>query len=63
MSHHGSVLRSVHCSRIAIAQRSAVRGSNAQRGPVEVDWAECDCIRQAEQFGHLVEEYRERFFT
>ena len=30
---------------------------------VEVDWVECDCIRQAEQFAHLMEEYRERFFT
>ena len=27
-----------------------------------VDWAENDCIRQAEQFAHLMEEYRERFF-
>ena len=35
----------------------------AQRYPVEVDWVECDCILQAEQFGHLMEEYRERFFT
>ena len=35
----------------------------AQRDPVEVDWVECDCIRQAEQFGHLMKEYRERFFT
>ena len=30
---------------------------------VEVDWVECDCMRQAEQFEHLVEGYRERFFT
>ena len=35
----------------------------AQRDPVEVDWVESDCIRQAEQFAHLMEEYRERFFT
>ena len=35
----------------------------AQRDPVEVDWLECDCIRQARQFGHLMEEYRERFFA
>ena len=35
----------------------------AQRDPVEVDWVECDCMRQAEQFVHLMEEYRERFFT
>ena len=28
-----------------------------------MDWVECDCIRQAEQFGYLMEEYRERFFT
>ena len=31
----------------------------AQRDPVEVDWVECDCIHQAEKFGHL----REQFFT
>ena len=35
----------------------------AQRDPVEVDWVECGCIRQAEQFAHLMGEYRERFFT
>ena len=35
----------------------------AQRDPVEVDWVERDCIWQAEQFEHLMEEYRERFFT
>ena len=35
----------------------------AQRDPVEVDWVERDCIRQADQFAHLMEEYRERFFT
>ena len=35
----------------------------AQRDPVEVDWGECDCIRQAEQFAHFMGEYRERFFT
>ena len=29
----------------------------AQRGPVEVDWVESDCIRKAEQFAHLMEEY------
>ena len=34
-----------------------------QRDPVEVDWVESDCVRQAEQFAHLREEYRERFFT
>ena len=34
-----------------------------QRDPVEVDWVESDCIRQTEQFAHLMEEYRERFFT
>ena len=28
-----------------------------------MDWVECDCIRQAEQFGHIMEEYREQFFT
>ena len=35
----------------------------AQRYPVEVECVECDCIRQAEQFGHRIEKYRERFFT
>ena len=36
----------------------------AQRDPVEVDWVECDVYRrQAEQFGHLMEKYGERFFT
>ena len=35
----------------------------AQRDPVEVDWVESDCIRQAEQFADLMEEYRERFFA
>ena len=35
----------------------------AQRDPVEEDWVESDCIRQAERFAHLMEEYRERFFT
>ena len=35
----------------------------AQRDPVDVDWVECDCIRQSEQFTLLMEEYRERFCT
>ena len=35
----------------------------AQRNPVEVDWVESDCIRQAEQFAHLMDEYSVRFFT
>ena len=35
----------------------------AQRDPDEVDREECNCIRLAKQFRHLVEEYRERFFT
>ena len=35
----------------------------AQRDPVEADWVESDCIRQAGQFTNLMEEYRERFFT
>ena len=35
----------------------------AQRDPVEVDWVGSYFIRQAEQFAHLMEEYRERFFT
>ena len=34
-----------------------------QRDPDEVDREECNYIRLAEQFGHLMEEYRERFFT
>ena len=34
-----------------------------QRDPGEVDREERNCIRLAQQFGHLVEEYRERFFT
>ena len=29
----------------------------------EVDREECNCIRLAEQLAHLMEEYRERFFT
>ena len=35
----------------------------AQRDPDEVDWVECNCIHLAEQLGHLMEVYRERFFT
>ena len=35
----------------------------AQRDLDEVDREKCNCIRLAEQFGHLMEEYRERFFT
>ena len=35
----------------------------AQRDSAEVDWVESDCIRKAEQFAHIMEEYRERFFT
>ena len=35
----------------------------AQRAPDEVDREERYSIRLAQQFGHLVEEYRERFFT
>ena len=35
----------------------------AQRDPVEVDLVECECICQAEQFAHLMEEYRERLFN
>ena len=31
----------------------------AQRDPVEVDWVGCDCIHQAEQFAHPMEDYRE----
>ena len=35
----------------------------AQHDPDEVVQEECNCIRLAEQFAHLMEEYRERFFT
>ena len=35
----------------------------AQRDPDEVDRGERNCIRLAQQFGHLVKEYRERVFT
>ena len=35
----------------------------AQRDPDEVDREERNCMRLAEQFWHLMEEYRERFFT
>ena len=35
----------------------------AQRDPDEVDREERNCIRLAKQFDHLVEEYRDRFFT
>ena len=35
----------------------------AQRDPDEVDCEECNCIRLAEQFGHLMKEYRERYST
>ena len=31
-----------------------------QHDPVEVDWVEIDCISQADQFAHLMEEYREQ---
>ena len=36
---------------------------HAQRDPDEVDREERNCIRLFQQFIHLVEEYRERFFT
>ena len=35
----------------------------AQCDPDEVDREECNCTHLAKQFGHLMEEYRERFFT
>ena len=35
----------------------------AQRDPDDVDREECSCIRLAEQFAHLMKEYRDRFFT
>ena len=41
----------------------ATEESYVQRDPIEVDWVESDCICQAEQFAHLMEKYRERFFS
>ena len=35
----------------------------AQHDPDEVDHEECKCIHLAEQFGHLVEDYRGGFYT
>ena len=35
----------------------------AQRDPAEVDREDRNCIRLAQQFGHLMKEYRERFLT
>ena len=35
----------------------------AQHDPYKMDREECKCICLAEQFGHLMEEYREWFFT
>ena len=35
----------------------------APHDPDEVDREERNCMRLAQQFYHLVEEYRERFFT
>ena len=35
----------------------------AQRDPDEVDREDRNCTRLARQFGHIMEEYRERFFT
>ena len=35
----------------------------AQRDSVQLDWVESDCIRQADQFALLMEEYKERFCT
>ena len=35
----------------------------AQRDPDEVDREDHNCTRLARQFGHLMEEYRERFVT
>ena len=50
-------------SHIEVLFEEATEEWYAQRDPVEVDWGESDCIRQAEQFAHLMEEYRERLFT
>ena len=41
----------------------ATEGWYAHRDPDEVDREECNCIHLAEQFGHSMEGYRERFFT
>ena len=50
-----------------MVQRGVVRGSygewSAQLDPDEVDLEERNCIRLSRQFGHLMKEYRERFFT
>ena len=35
----------------------------AQRDPDEVEREERNCMRLARQFGHLMKEYRERFFA
>ena len=50
-------------SYVEVLFQEATEEWYAQRDPVEVDWVECDCIHQAEQFAHLMEEYRERLFT
>ena len=42
---------------------SATEECYAQRDPDEVDREEHNCIRLARQFGHLMKEYGERFFT
>ena len=35
----------------------------AQRDPDEVDREECNCMRSARNFCHLIKEFRERYFT
>ena len=55
----------VQCNRITtykeVLFEEATEEWYAQRDPDEVDRGERHCIRLAQQFGHLVEEYRERF--
>ena len=36
---------------------------HAQRDPDKVGHEDCNCTRLARQFGHIMEEYRERCFT
>ena len=75
VNHHGSKQVSYHGSvtdRFTGAEllsykemlfEEATEVCYAQRDPEEVDREECNCIRLGEQFGHLMEEHRERFFT
>ena len=42
-------------SYIEVLFEEAIEEWYAQRDPDEVDWEECNCIRLAEQFGHIME--------